>query len=339
MRDGIPVVLFPEAGHQQGHSLGSFKKGFARIAFDSAQSEEFQTDFYILPVGNHYSNYYDPRSELVISIGKPIKLSEFYDDFKDNAPRQRNRLADVTRSSIEKLMLNIDDHENYETIDAMRKIVRPQLAWKLGLNAHFLPHSLKTDQALIKLLKKEITEGRESRIKKLYQSVDEHRTLLHEMRLTEKVIADPKSLPVLLLRSILFLVFLPVFVYGFVLGYIPWAIPKKLAIKTTNRLKDRILFASFAFGLGTVITYPLFNTLLAIVVVVVTGSFWIGLAFFVSLSLTRVIAGEYLKLVRHHFSLFRVWYMDFKENKNYLTLHRQHQTILEEFDKIEVTRI
>ena len=336
--DGVPVVLFPEAGHQQGHSLGDFKKGFARIAFDSARTENFQTDFYILPVGNHYSNYYDPRSELVISIGKPIKLSDFYANFQENAPKERNKLADVTRSRIEELMLNIDDPENYETIDAMRKIVRPQLAWKLGLNAKFLPHSLKTDQTLVKLLKEEMAEGREDRIRKIYHSVDEHSALLRKMRLTEKMIADPKSLPVLLVRSVLFLVCLPVFLYGFALAYLPWAIPRRLAIKTTTRLKDRILFASFAFGLSAVVTFPLFNTLLTILVMAVTGSFWIGLAFFATLSPTRIVAVEYLKMIRHHLCLFRIWYMDLTQNKDYLTLHKQHQTILEAFDKINVTK-
>jgi 1-acyl-sn-glycerol-3-phosphate acyltransferase len=333
VQDGIPVILFPEAGHQQGHSLGTFKKGFARIAFDSAQKDGFQSDFYILPVGNHYKNYYKPRSELVINIGKPIKLSEFYQEFQENPPKARNRLAEVTRAKIKELILDIDDPDHYGTIDSMRKIVRPQLAWKLGLKFNHLPDALKTDQKLMQMLHLEKQEGREKRVLEMYRSIDEHATLLKEMNLTEKVLSDPKSLQVLLLRSVLFLLGWPFFLYGAFFGYLPWAIARRIALKMATRLKDKILFMSMAFGQSHLIFYPLQDLLLTILMMVFTGSFWWGLAFFITLFPTRMFATDYYYQFIHHARLFRGWRLAVRKNKLYERLHKQHQHILEQFDK------
>ncbi|MBP5211001.1 MAG: 1-acyl-sn-glycerol-3-phosphate acyltransferase, partial [Bacteroidales bacterium] len=48
--EGDNVIIFPEATHQHGHYLNVFKKGFARIAFRTAEKAGFEKDIKILPV-------------------------------------------------------------------------------------------------------------------------------------------------------------------------------------------------------------------------------------------------------------------------------------------------
>ncbi|MBO4657586.1 MAG: 1-acyl-sn-glycerol-3-phosphate acyltransferase, partial [Bacteroidales bacterium] len=46
--EGDPIVLFPEALHQDGRYLGTFKKGFARIAFETVEQTDFKMKMKII---------------------------------------------------------------------------------------------------------------------------------------------------------------------------------------------------------------------------------------------------------------------------------------------------
>ena len=76
LNDGGTLVIAPEAQHQQGHYLGSFKKGFPRIAFAAEEMADFKLDLQILPVNIHYKDYYNARSEVVLTVGEPFGCTE-----------------------------------------------------------------------------------------------------------------------------------------------------------------------------------------------------------------------------------------------------------------------
>ena len=56
--DGATVMMFPEAGHQDKHWLGTFSFGYTRLAFEAAEMGNFEKEIFILPSCNHYSRYF-----------------------------------------------------------------------------------------------------------------------------------------------------------------------------------------------------------------------------------------------------------------------------------------
>ena len=45
---GRTIVMYPEAGHQDKHWLGYFSLGYARLAFEAAELDDFKTDIIIV---------------------------------------------------------------------------------------------------------------------------------------------------------------------------------------------------------------------------------------------------------------------------------------------------
>lgn len=149
---GGSVLIFPEALNQDKRWLGEFSLGYLRMAFDAAKKDNFQTDIQILPICNHYSNYFKFREDMMIVCGKPISLKPYYELFQTK-PRtvQRNVNAEV-RKQISEMMLNITDLDNYDTIDHIRETYGKRYCKLCGGDPAYLPDKLESDKALFKEL-------------------------------------------------------------------------------------------------------------------------------------------------------------------------------------------
>jgi hypothetical protein len=121
-----PLCMFPEGQHQEGHWMGTVKKGFARIAFQAAEKMNFPDNFMIVPVANHYEKYHGYRGRIILTFGKPIRLADYYEQYKENPQHAFLSLAGDVEKEIGKHILNIDvAPEYYEAIDFARKIENP----------------------------------------------------------------------------------------------------------------------------------------------------------------------------------------------------------------------
>ena len=54
----------------------------ARMAFRAAALRDFKDPVYVLPMSNHYTNYFSVQGQLVMTIGEPIDISYLYDTYK-----------------------------------------------------------------------------------------------------------------------------------------------------------------------------------------------------------------------------------------------------------------
>ena len=122
--EGDPIVLFPEALHQDGRYLGVFKKGFARIAFETVEQTDFKMKLKIVPMANNYSDYFRFQSKLNIIIGEPFEFDDLYEIYKTHPERARYLLAQRAHDAVEKLMVNLDDIPNYPALETLCTIYR-----------------------------------------------------------------------------------------------------------------------------------------------------------------------------------------------------------------------
>ena len=106
-------MIAPEAQHQQGHYLGSFKKGFPRIAFAAEEMADFKLGLQILPVNIHYKDYYNARSEVVLTVGEPFGCAEFAEVFKNDPNIAYQELNEKARVRLKAITPDIEAYEDY----------------------------------------------------------------------------------------------------------------------------------------------------------------------------------------------------------------------------------
>lgn len=168
INSGGSVLIFPEAVNQDKRWLGDFSQGYLRMAFQAAKDSNFEKDIMILPICNHYSNYFKFREDMLIKCGKPISLKPYYEMFKDKPRTVQRLLNQDIRKAIDDLMLNITDLENYESIDFIRETYGKKYCFDCQGNPNYLPDKLLSDKALFRELE-EAKEEKPEEILEIYK--------------------------------------------------------------------------------------------------------------------------------------------------------------------------
>ncbi|MCR5003793.1 MAG: 1-acyl-sn-glycerol-3-phosphate acyltransferase [Bacteroidales bacterium] len=151
--EGGTVLIFPEAGHSEGHWLSNFKSGFTKMAFGAAELGDFEKDILILPACNHYSTYFGIRGELYVEFGKPISLKQYYDLYKEKPRTAQREVSHLVREKIQEMMLDVRDKEHYHEIEWIRKSDFGDLYAKTkGFNPENLGEKLQADRLLVSAL-------------------------------------------------------------------------------------------------------------------------------------------------------------------------------------------
>lgn len=271
--DGHTVLIFPEAGHQDKHWLGTFSYGYTRLAFQAAEKCGFQREIFILPAANHYSAYTGLRNRMLVRFGPPVSLQPYYELYKEKprtAQREVNRLV---RAQIEAMMLDIQDLDHYADIDFARTLLpRPNR----------LPEQLEADQALVHRL-----EGFD------FTAVGAYRQALENDRLQDSQFTDRPNWGFVVADMLLLLLLLPLAILALWPSLLCWYLPKYFS----DRLGDVMLQSSFHVGLNVLVLLPLSFCLTWLVTGLCAGC-WIGLAHALLIGPLCIFEWYYAKLLR-----------------------------------------
>ena len=102
---GFPVIVFPEAGHTQGHYLDRFTTGTVRMAFHAAKFSAWKEDVKIVPTAHHYSDYFDLHTDFLWMIDDPISLKPYYKAYQDHPNNVMRDITHEIRNRIQRMML------------------------------------------------------------------------------------------------------------------------------------------------------------------------------------------------------------------------------------------
>lgn len=314
---GFPVTLFPEGRHQEGHYLGQIKKGFARIAFEAAERNGYPENMVIVPVGNHYSDYFAKRAKLCVRFGEPVRLSRYYALYKENPPKAMTLLAQEVQTAIRALMLDIPDTEHYETYDFLRQVVRPDICRQESLRRYYFPHQEQADRIFADRLERMACMDFESaRMKSLRQKTEDYRKALSELRLCTQDVEKPAGFFELLLHGVLLALGLSFALYGLCFTGLPVLIGRRKSAAIAERIKNRMLRSSFDFVLTQLICTGAFYLVYIIAYWICVpcfgwGSAWAWGVFFLLLAswmLTRAFWQDYMRYACCALQRFRAFF-------------------------------
>jgi 1-acyl-sn-glycerol-3-phosphate acyltransferase len=253
LQNGMPLLLLPEGNHEGFRRLRPFKKGLARIAFMAEEQSDFTMGIKIVPVGIDYSDYVKCRQTLFIQYGAPISLNDYKQLYQDNQPRAIQKLTDDLYLRIKELMIHIGDEENYETYRQTRDIYLKRYMEKSGKETFDHPGQFESEQKLVDLIDKASSEDPEF-ILKLGALTSKYTYIIKKLNLRSHLLTKTHyPLPGLLLRSLLLVLFSPVFIAGIVFNILPFIIP----VRISRKVKDIQFHSSFNYVLGLIV-FPLF---------------------------------------------------------------------------------
>lgn len=284
--EGDPIVLFPEALHQNGRYLGTFKKGFARIAFETVEKTGFKMKLKIVPMANNYSDYFRFQSKLNMNIGEPFDFTELYDTYKEHPERARYLLAQKAHTAVEKLMVNLDDIPNYEALETLCTVYRKNYIKARKIRpAGSITSETRADQAIANRLR-DLRNNEPERYADLVGKAGEYGNLLKELKLRDWIFTRRRH-PVfgMIVRTILWLLFIPVWLVCALLNFIPFF----GGFIFTRKVKDKLLHPSFHFAVGSLVTGPVWYLIVSVVVALVTHTWWFGLLSLILLPFTVII--------------------------------------------------
>ena len=262
--DGSTVVIYPEAGHQNKHWLGNFSFGYTRMAFEAAEMSNFEKDIVVLPACNHYSEYWDFRSSILIRFGEPIHLKEFYELYKVKPRTAQREVNKLVRAQISSMMLNVEDVGNYEVIDYIRTSeFGEKFAIASGADPDKLPEKLESDKKIVATLKEADTA-------ELYEDTAKVVDFFKKRKFKDKNVVTGSSALSVVLRFIGLLLLSPL-ALACVWPSVPvWIIPRRLARKT----EDPMYEGSFLIAVTVLFTFPIFGIITFITLWLTVGVWW-----------------------------------------------------------------
>lgn len=259
--DGSTVVIFPEAGHQDKHWLGTFSYGYTKMAFDAASLSNFEKEVFILPSCNHYSEYSGLRTEVMVRYGTPISLKPYYELYKTKPRTAQREVNALVREQIKGMMLNIEDLDNYEAIDYIRQSPYGEAyAKSLGLNPAELPQKLQSDKKLVAALA-EAKAKDEQKVQSVYGNALKFSGEMKKAGLADRNLdGAPKTMD-LVLQALVLVVLLPLAAFALWPSIFSWFIPKHFS----DKAEDKMFSGTFLIALNALFIFPVLGLITLIV--------------------------------------------------------------------------
>jgi 1-acyl-sn-glycerol-3-phosphate acyltransferase len=320
-RNGL--VILPEGNHAGYRKLRQLKKGICRIAFMAAEASDFELDIKIIPVGLEFSHYWLFRQVLTVVYGKPISVSEYYDRYRENPSQALLDLRDRLSSEMKKLMVHIEDEEDYEAIDELRSIINGKYSDSIRFPKLF------RDQILIGRLNK-LRDKNNSEYRKICEETVKVKQLATELHLSYRQLGKKKNPLHWLLMASLFLTFtFPVFIIGLALNILIFEIPK---IKVKG-LKDVMFTSSLFYGFTLVVSFILMPLYLALALIFIKP-WWLAIAAFLVIPVTGILAWNWLLLAKRVIGGFRIRRLAGSSNEKFADLKSGFLDLTQRVSKI-----
>lgn len=257
--DGRTVVIFPEAGHQNKHYLGSFSYGYTKMAFEAAEASGFEKEIFILPACNHYTGYFNPRESLMVRYGTPVSLKPYYELYKTKPRTAQRQVGAIVRGQIDSMMLDITDLDNYGAIDFLRQSeFGVRYAESHNLDPENLPEKLESDKKLVAELDAVTSEVKQP----VFDKVKAYAGGLKAEHLDDRHISCPPSIAGIVLNILILLILSPLAVTALWPSVPVWFLPKLVM----SKIQDKMLTGTFMLALNILIILPL----CAIITLIVT---------------------------------------------------------------------
>lgn len=270
-RGGV-IGMFPEAAHQQGRYLATFKKGVPRICFEAEERSHFQLNLQVLPVNLHYSNINNFREKVLIEIGKPFKINDFFETYKTNPNEAYIQFNETTRVIIKSMVLDIEDKMHYTEYNLLREVVRDYRI-KNNYKKYNYFDEFKEERKVISEIDT-LKEKEPEKFECLMTSTKTYSELLQQLNFRDELVNKKITGMGLAAKTVLMTLLFPFYLFGLINNGFPCLITNKLI----GKVKDKVFRGSLRFIMGFMLM-PMWYLLILIAASVIAKSFTVGICY------------------------------------------------------------
>lgn len=278
---GFPFMVFPEAGHTQGHYIGRFTTGTVRIAFHAAKQNGWKEDVKILPTATHYSDYFGVQIDFIWKIAPAISLQPYYEEFQEHPNTVMRKVTRQMHDTIQQMMLD-EGAEDYETKDFLRLSTlnypqRERLA---------LPQRLEKDQAFASRLNSHPSYT------EIIAAAQQLKEKLQQIGTTEPILMSQPSFATALLQGLILLLLLPLWLLFLWPHGLCYSLPL-LMLKT-----DRMFTNTYRYVFSVLLIYPHTALITLLVLGLGFGLWWQAILWIALWPITGKLAWYYYQQLR-----------------------------------------
>jgi len=311
------VVILPEGNHATFRKLRQLKKGICRIAFQTAEASGFDTEINIVPVGLEYSHYWRFRQVLTVVYGHPIKVSEYYDSYRENPNRAIAELRDRLSDDMKKVMVHIEDEENYDAVNELRSIVNEKYSDSIKYPKLF------RDKRLVNKLN-ELRSSDPEGYRGLCTDTLSVKEMATKLNVSYRHLRKKRHSPFwLFLSSLLLLASLPVFLLGAALNILTYQVSYLQAIKS----KDPAFISTARYGFVLGLSF-IFGPLYLILALIFIKPWWLAILAFMMVPVLGILAWNWFLLLLRTVGGIRIWNLRRTGNQLFSRLQETYARIL-----------
>ena len=142
LKDKKALLIFVEGTTSYQFDARPPQKGFARMGFQ-ALSEVPDLEIEVLPVGISFSRIDKMGGDVILNIGKPLKLRSYYSEDTAASNKGMNKLIEDTHQSMKQLMLT-------ESNDIEENVIRSAWSEAAKDDKSFLPKVSYSEELFLK---------------------------------------------------------------------------------------------------------------------------------------------------------------------------------------------
>jgi len=230
LNEGNMLLIFPEGSSIHELKLREIKTGTARIALSYEALKNFTGNLKILPIALDYSDAIQFRSMISVTIGEPLEVSTYQEQYQQDEINCVNKLTEAIRGALAE---HIPDTIGKQQEDFLVKAHKFYSAYYEP--AADLYSNPKRSLTLRSQLSKALHHVYQSN-KALYNSIEEKVQFffnsLESENLTTGFFTDSftnkKKLWPVLGYSLQFILLLPIYLFGLITNYLPYILPSKI---------------------------------------------------------------------------------------------------------------
>lgn len=283
LKKNNPIALFPEARHNPKQSLLPIQKAVPRIVLPTEASLNFELNSQIVPVSIYYRDVFEFLTDVYITFGTPIEVSQYKDVYAENPNLATNQLRQDLETSLKSLVVNIWNDEFYEEYKDAIDWNGDRLA--LEKYSHRKDDYLQASLEIVRSLDNLYESNREEFDNKI-KDFREAKAILKEHQLnTKDKVWKPASKGNIYSRFAGLILTAPIMLFGYLNAIFPLLINKKLL----GLFKDNQFIPSVRYVSG-LIFIPIFDLIQSLIIGSATNNWLLALIYFFAMPITFYFA-------------------------------------------------
>lgn len=270
------IGIMPEGNQGEERRLRLLTKGIFRIAFAAQQKYGTVPAVKIIPIGIDLGDFVKFGKHIIISIGKPIEVSDYMNLHEENNVLATNQLKNKLQGDLSNLTLDLASENYYECFETATEICNTSVLKSLEME----DITINRFKARQRIAKKLVSIENESPkiLQELNHLCAEFNSLQSEIKIPIKSYDEkvPK-LPTLVVRFFILLITSFIFINGFLLNFLPFFIP--VFIRKSLKVKYTGFYSSIHYAIG-ILTFPIFYFIQTLLIYSLTNIPWWGAILF-----------------------------------------------------------